>query len=82
MGSEVSGQRELEPRIPLRLLTLQRKTQVAIELAERWKKFFPSYSIFWVHATKADVFDEGLQEIADKPFLLDPLVAALFARNS
>ncbi|KAH7390731.1 hypothetical protein BKA66DRAFT_440019 [Pyrenochaeta sp. MPI-SDFR-AT-0127] len=42
------------------------KTQVAIELAQRWKKFFPSYSIFWVHATKADVFDKGLQTIAEE----------------
>lgn len=47
-------------------LTQCSKTQVAIELADRWKKFFPSYSIFWVHATKPDVFDEGLQKVAEQ----------------
>lgn len=42
------------------------KTQVAIELANRWKNFFPSYSIFWIHATKQDVFDDGLTKIAEE----------------
>ncbi|RYP73986.1 hypothetical protein DL771_003297 [Monosporascus sp. 5C6A] len=42
------------------------KTQVAIELAHRWKQFFPQFSIFWVHATSIDRFEEGLQDILDK----------------
>ncbi|KAF2195155.1 TPR-like protein [Zopfia rhizophila CBS 207.26] len=42
------------------------KTQVAIELAYRWKQFFPMFSVFWVHATSIDRFDEGLQGILEK----------------
>jgi hypothetical protein len=45
------------------MLIAYSKTQVAIELAERFKKFFPSYSIFWVHGTTEEVFDEGLRTI-------------------
>ncbi|KAF2739536.1 TPR-like protein [Polyplosphaeria fusca] len=41
------------------------KTQVALELAHRWKQFFPQFSIFWVSATTAERFNEGLQGILD-----------------
>ncbi|KAH8711875.1 hypothetical protein GQ44DRAFT_626532 [Phaeosphaeriaceae sp. PMI808] len=36
------------------------KTQVAIELAHRWRNDFPGCSIFWVHATSVDRLEEGL----------------------
>jgi tetratricopeptide (TPR) repeat protein len=43
------------------------KTQVAIELAYRWKQLYQSqYSIFWVHAAKKDLFNEGLLAILDE----------------
>ncbi|KAF2477726.1 TPR-like protein [Lindgomyces ingoldianus] len=43
-----------------------KKTQVAIELAYRWKQFFPMFSVFWVHATSIDRFNDGLQGILEK----------------
>ncbi|ORY01060.1 hypothetical protein BCR34DRAFT_101413 [Clohesyomyces aquaticus] len=42
------------------------KTQIALELAHRWKQFFSNkYSIFWVHANSHDRFNKGLEGILD-----------------
>lgn len=41
------------------------KTQVAIELAYRFKYLSPLFSVFWVHAQTAQTLDEGFRKILE-----------------
>lgn len=42
------------------------KSQIAVELAYRWKDSFPTTSIVWIHASNNTLLDQSYREILSK----------------
>lgn len=55
-----------EPRSPHRLLTFERKSQLAIEYSYRVREESPDTWVFWVHASNASRLELSYREIADR----------------
>ena len=62
--AELEASGEFYPYELLTLLTLDRKTQIAIEYCYTWQCRYPDSHVFWIHASTFDKFEQAYRDIA------------------